>query len=83
MMAMKHEHVKSSNIHSVGYDPDARILQITFKPKAGGKIAGNMPMRTYEFHDVPADVHKDLMAAESHGQHFFANIRNNYKGIQI
>jgi len=64
--------VKSSNIHAI--DHEDGTLKIQFKDKTGA------PGATYHYPDVPASVHADLMAAESHGKHFLAHIRNQFKG---
>lgn len=83
-MAMTTKIVDSSNLHSVGYDPEARKLQITFKAKgSNSKAMPAIPQRTYEYADVPPEVHEDLMAADSHGNHFFQKIRDHYKGRQL
>lgn len=48
--------VKSSNIYSIGYDPVNKILQVEFRK---GSI--------YEYYDVPDDIYKKFMNAESKG----------------
>ena len=55
---MERTEVASSNVASVGYDPDARILEVEFK---GGSV--------YQYHGVPADVHSEMMNAESIGRY--------------
>lgn len=64
---MKRTEVESSMIHSVGYDPDKRTLEIEFN--SGG---------VYQYFDVPPEEYEDLMQAESHGRYFLANIRDVY-----
>ena len=54
--------VKSSNVSHVGYE--GGVLAVRFK-------SGN----EYRYSDVPADVHQALLAADSLGKHFHANIR--------
>jgi hypothetical protein len=61
-------HVKSSNIASVGYDAETRVLEVEFH---GGRV--------YRFYDVPAESHAKLMAAESIGGEFARSIRNVFK----
>ena len=59
--------VNSSNIESVGYDREQNILEIAFK---GGGI--------YQYFNVSEAIYDELMAAESHGKYFHANIKGNY-----
>lgn len=56
---MKREPVQSSNISSVGYNPDTSTLEIEFH--SGGK---------YQYYGVPSQVHEGLMKAESKGSYF-------------
>jgi len=48
--------VNSSNLDSVGYDPQTRILEIAF-------LDGSI----YQYFDVPENIYKGLMNASSHG----------------
>ena len=59
--------VDSSMIHAVGYDPEARTLEVVFN---SGK--------TYEYYDVPPDEYEGLMEAESKGSYMRANIIDMY-----
>ncbi|MEU8921207.1 KTSC domain-containing protein [Kitasatospora sp. NPDC048545] len=59
--------VDSSVLRSVGYDRAARLLELEF---AGGRL--------YVYADVPARVHRELLAAESHGRYFVRRIRGRY-----
>lgn len=65
--------VKSSNLRSVGFDPNVKILEIEFTN--GG---------VYEYYNVPESVYRELMAASSHGKYFHANISKvfNYRKIK-
>jgi len=63
---MELEEVVSSNITHIGYDRETKTLVIKFKK-------GN----TYKYYPVEPKIHKALMAAESHGQYFATNIKNN------
>ena len=69
---MKRQTVESSNLASIGYDPENEILEVEFNH--GG---------VYQYFDVPQDVYKDLMNAESHGKYFSANIRNDYEYVKL
>lgn len=57
--------VTSSAIRSVGYDSSTRILEIEF---TGGSV--------YRYYEVPSDVYRGLMSAESHGKYFNRYIKN-------
>ena len=59
--------VSSSNIKSVGYDPDSTLLEIEFHD---GSI--------YQYSNVPQSVHTALMAAVSLGSFLHKNIRGKY-----
>lgn len=69
---MKRQAVESSNLASVGYDPTSQTLEVEFNT---GKV--------YQYANVPASVHQALMAADSHGRYFNANIRKVYIYQQI
>ncbi len=62
---MRRQPVDSEALRSVGYDPDARILEIEFVP---GDV--------YRYFDVPDSPHCALMAAGSLGEFFASHIRD-------
>lgn len=62
---MHHATVQSSALRSVGYDPDARVLEIEF-------VSGTC----YRYFDVPEAFYAGLMTAASHGEFFTAHIRD-------
>ena len=64
---MEREPVTSSNIASIGYEPDSETLEIEFKTSA-----------IYQYFNVPLFVHERLMAANSVGIFFNAEIKNAY-----
>ena len=64
--------VDSSNINTVGHDPNLNILEVEFKN--GG---------VFQYHGVGADTHKQLLKAESVGSFFHTNIKNNYEVAQV
>lgn len=53
---MRRKPVRSSVVRSVGYDPESRTLEVEFHDES-----------RYEYYDVPAAIHRRLMAAESVG----------------
>ena len=59
--------VHSSNIHSVGYDPESRLLEIEF-------VTGGI----YQYAGVPEEEWRGLMQASSHGSYFQHNIKDRY-----
>lgn len=64
---MLRDPVSSSNIASIGYDPGSETLEIEF---TNGSI--------YQYFNVPAGLHEQLMAAPSKGQSLNTYIRNAY-----
>lgn len=64
---MQVDEVSSSVISAVAYDEDTRILVLGF-------TNGTM----YEYQDVPAAVHKELLEAESAGRYYGRRIRDRY-----
>lgn len=65
---MKREPVTSSNLKSVGYDREKRLLEIEFH---NGRV--------YRYRGVPSEEYEALMKAPSLGRHFIANIRDVYR----
>lgn len=65
---MKFAKVKSSMISEVAYDADAQVLHVRFP---GGK--------EYAYHEVAPHLHSDMMASDSIGKFFAANVRGRFK----
>jgi len=61
---MRRISVDSSNLVSVGYDAERRILEIEFH---SGSV--------YQYSGVPESVYRDLMSADSHGLYFDREIK--------
>ena len=59
--------VASSNLVSVGYDPNSKTLEIEFKQG-----------RVYQYFGVPAYIFRGLMQASSKGEYFHAYIKDRY-----
>jgi len=64
--------VTSSNIRSIGYDAEQRMLEVEFQNNA-----------VYRYQGVTPEEHAELMSAESVGAHFAAGIRKSYKGVRV
>lgn len=69
---MERTPVSSSNLASVGYEPETFTLQIEFN---NGTI--------YEYYDVPEETYVNLINAGSVGSFFYANIRNVFSFQQV
>jgi non-canonical purine NTP pyrophosphatase (RdgB/HAM1 family) len=68
MVSMHRIPVESSDILSIGYDAEARLLEIEFH---GGRV--------YQYRNVDTDIHEQLMRADSHGQYFNTFIHGRYR----
>lgn len=64
---MERQPVTSSNLASVGYDPDSETLEVEF-------LSG----RVYEYYNVPQFIYDRLLEAPSLGQFFNYEIRDSY-----
>jgi hypothetical protein len=64
--------VSSTNIATVGYDETIATLEIEFH--SGG---------VYQYYNVPANVHLELMTASSTGGYFARNIKNVYACTKV
>ena len=68
MGKMKRINVKSSQIKSIGYDKDEKILEIEFKK---GTV--------YQYSDIYHEVYMELITAKSVGSFFMRNINKKYE----
>lgn len=73
----KRTKVKSSNIHSVGYEPKTKVLEVRFNRKKG------TGQSIYRYAGVESKIYKKLMAAPSHGKFFHKNIRMKYPYTKV
>lgn len=64
---LKRQRVKSSNIHSIGYEPKNEILEIKFKSKS-----------VYRYAHVPQKVYKRFLNAGSKGKFLAKKIKGEY-----
>jgi len=64
--------VRSSNIHSIGYDIESKVLEIEFR--TGG---------IYQYFNVPESIYNALISAPSHGSYFHRHIKGRYQWRKI
>lgn len=69
---MNRSPVTSSNLESIGYDPDSQTLEIEFKD---GHV--------YQYFDVQPSMYQALMAATAHGKFFAAEVRGRYRYARV
>lgn len=59
--------VSSSNILSIGYEENGMVLEVEFQ-------SGDV----YQYFDVPHEIYEGFLNAGSHGQYFWAYIRDRF-----
>lgn len=64
--------VESSAIAKIGYSKRRHILEIEF---VNGAV--------YRYLDVPIDVYRDLISAESKARFYDSNIRRHYRSVLV
>ena len=64
---MERQSVTSSNLASVGYEPETETLEIEFL-KSG----------VYQYYNVPLFMYERMMSADSAGKFFNTEIKNVY-----
>ncbi len=69
---MRRRAVSSSNLRSVGYDPEGRVLEVEFHH--GG---------VYQYYGVPAHVYSSLMSASSHGSYLHSHVKEVYPYAKV
>jgi hypothetical protein len=71
---MNHTQVTgSSNVESIGFDPETKVLEVKFKDPSG----------TYRYEGVTPEKYQALMAAPSKGKHIHANIKGSHKHSKV
>jgi len=63
--------VTSTDIASIGYDSESRVLEVEF-------IKGGL----YQYSEVPPEEHEGFMAADSKGKYFHARIKQ-YSHVKL
>jgi len=61
--------VISKNISSIHYDPNTKVLEVTFNEGS-----------TYHYHGISPDTYTSFENAKSHGKHFNTHIKDKYVG---
>jgi len=69
---MRRRPVESSSLRSVGYDSRSRTLEIEFH-------SGSL----YQYFNVPEAVFEELLAQDSLGAYFNAEIRDAYACVRV
>lgn len=69
---IKRHPVESSVLATVGYDRKRRLLEIEFHSGA-----------IYRYLEVPEEIHRRLLAAESKGHYFGAAIRDKFRSERV
>ncbi|MFA5188286.1 MAG: KTSC domain-containing protein [Patescibacteria group bacterium] len=69
---MQRQSVNSTDLKSVGYEPQTNILEIEFKK---GSI--------YQYSEVPDYIYTGLIGAASHGKYFNAHIKKHFSFRKI
>ena len=64
---MQRDHVASSNVISVGYDPKSETLEVEF-------LSGSI----YQYYNVGKNIYEAFMAAPSKGQFLAYQIKNAF-----
>ena len=71
-MSIAHTVTRSTMISEIEYNEDEKLLRLKFA-KGGW----------YEYKDVPKEVYSDLLASDSIGKYFLANIKNRYETAKL
>ncbi len=69
---MERTPVTSTDIRAIGYDEDSQTLEIEFN--SGG---------VYQYSGVSSGEWDSIMAADSKGKYFHANIKNRYSFVKL
>lgn len=69
---MKMVPVVSSNIESIGHDPETNTMHVKFKDK------GTSVGKTYVHDNFPASEHARFIGADSPGSHYHQFIKGKY-----
>jgi len=69
---MQRRDVTSSNLRSIGYEPENSTLEIEFKSGA-----------VWQYYDFPESAWHEFDSVESHGKYFHSDIKGKYRELQV
>lgn len=70
---MDRQPVSSSMITSIGYDPTSGTLEIEFK--SDGSV--------WQYFDFPEHMWNEFLTCDSHGKHWHANIKKQFREARV
>ncbi len=69
---MERQPVDSRGLREVGYDPQSRELEVQFRDR-----------KVYRYSEVPEEVYRRLLAADSKGRFFNEQIKERYGYLRV
>ena len=69
---MERTPVTSTDIRTIGYEAESQTLEIEFNSSG-----------VYQYSGVPSGEYDGIMAADSKGKYFHANIKNRYSFVKL
>lgn len=72
------QQVQSSNIKSIGYDAENKVLEVEFLPRQ----AGNTETNVARYNTVPANVWDEFRTAASIGKYYHNNIKGRFPVVR-
>lgn len=70
---MQRRTVQSSALSSVGYDPDARILELEFRENGG----------VWQYFGFPLSAYNKFISSDSLGHFFVTRIKGKYPELKV
>ncbi|GGB25357.1 MULTISPECIES: KTSC domain-containing protein [Mucilaginibacter] len=70
---MQRRTVQSSALSSVGYDPDARILELEFRENGG----------VWQYFGFPLSAYNKFIGSDSLGHFFVTRIKGKYPELKV
>lgn len=70
---MKRQHVQSSALESIGYDPEKKILELEFRGNGG----------VWQYFRLPTAVYNKFIHADSLGNYFVTKIKGKYREMKV
>jgi hypothetical protein len=69
---MRRQAVNSSNVASVGYDENSKVLEVAFK--SGG---------VYQYSNVPRGIYEGMISATSVGSYFHKMVKEKFAFTKV